>query len=68
MIDRLPAHPNVVVALGAAHAFKFSALLGRVLADLVVTGTTDVDLSPFRLDRPALLNPPAQPSRQSWVV
>ena len=29
VIDRLPDHPGVVVALGAAHAYKFAALLGR---------------------------------------
>ena len=57
MLDRLPDHPQVLVALGAAHGFKFAALVGRVLADLVVGGSTDVDLEPFRFDRPALTSP-----------
>ena len=42
------------MALGAAHAFKFAALIGRALADLAVEGRTDLDLEPFRIDRAAL--------------
>jgi sarcosine oxidase len=54
IVGPLPEHPNVLVAQGAAHGFKFAALLGRVLADLAVDGATEVDLSPFRVDREAL--------------
>jgi sarcosine oxidase len=54
IIDALPDHPEVLIALGAAHAFKFSSLIGRALADLAVEGRTDLDLEPFRIDRPAL--------------
>ena len=36
VVDRLPEHPGVVVALGAAHAYKFAALFGRWLADLAL--------------------------------
>ena len=54
VIDSLPEHPEILVALGAAHAFKFAALIGRALADLAVDGKTDLDLEPFRIDRPAL--------------
>ena len=43
----LPGHDRVLVALGAAHGFKFAPLLGRVLADLALHGGTEVDLSPF---------------------
>jgi sarcosine oxidase len=50
----LPGHDRVLVALGAAHGFKFAPLLGRVLADLALRGGTDVDITPFALDRPAL--------------
>ncbi len=45
----------MLVAQGAAHGFKFAALIGRVLADLAVEGRTDVDLEPFRVDREALV-------------
>jgi sarcosine oxidase len=53
-IGPLPGHDRVLVALGAAHAFKFAPLLGRALADLALHGGTDVDIGPFALDRPAL--------------
>jgi sarcosine oxidase len=55
VLGPLPDHPNVLVGQGAAHGFKFAALIGRVLADLAVDGRTDVDLSPFRVDREALV-------------
>jgi sarcosine oxidase len=56
VLGPVPGHPGVLVGLGAAHGFKFAPTFGRLLADLAVTGTagTPVDLSPFRLDRPAL--------------
>jgi sarcosine oxidase len=53
----VPGHENVVVGLGAAHGFKFAPTFGRLLADLVSTGSSTTDLSPFRLDRPALTDP-----------
>ena len=57
VVDRLPDVPGVVVALGAAHAFKFASVLGRVLAELVVDGSTPSagELERFRIDRPILL-------------
>ncbi len=54
VIDAVPGHPEVLVALGAAHAFKFASLIGRALADLAIDGSTELDLEPFRIDRPAL--------------
>ncbi len=53
----VPGHENVVVGMGAAHGFKFAPTFGRLLTDLVTTGTSATDVSPFRLDRPALTNP-----------
>ena len=57
VVDRLPDHPAVWVALGAAHAFKFSSVLGRILSELVVDGATPSagELERFRIDRPILL-------------
>ncbi len=57
VIDRLPDHSSVYVALGAAHAFKFSSLIGRILSELVVDGATPSsgELERFRIDRPVLL-------------
>ncbi len=47
----------MLVALGAAHAFKFSSVIGRILAELVVDGATPsaAELDRFRIDRPLLL-------------
>ncbi|HEX2157014.1 MAG TPA: FAD-dependent oxidoreductase, partial [Actinomycetes bacterium] len=58
----LPGHDRVLVALGAAHGFKFAPLLGRVLADLTLHDGTEVDISPFTLDRPALTTPDPEPT------
>jgi monomeric sarcosine oxidase len=60
VIDKVPGHPNVVVAIGGGHGFKFASLIGRILADLAIDGTSERSLSPFRLDRPILQleNPP----------
>jgi sarcosine oxidase len=54
VLDAVPGHPNVLVALGAAHGFKFASLFGRVLADLAVEGRTDVDVDGFEMDRKLL--------------
>jgi sarcosine oxidase len=53
----VPDHPSVVVGLGSAHGFKFAPTLGRILADLATTGTTDSDVSAFGFDRPGLTDP-----------
>jgi sarcosine oxidase len=54
VIDSLAEHPNVHVAIGAGHAFKFASVIGRVLAELAMNGTTSSDISRFRLDREIL--------------
>jgi sarcosine oxidase len=67
VVDRLPEAPGVAVALGAAHGFKFASVLGRVLAELLVDGSTPSapDLEGFAIDRPILLE--ADPAT-SWMV
>ena len=67
VVDRLPGEPGVVVALGAAHGFKFASVLGRILAELSVDGSTPsaAELARFRIDRPILLE--ADPPH-SWMV
>jgi len=54
VLDAVPGHPEVLVALGAAQGFKFASLFGRIMADLAVDGMTDEDLSAFAFDRPVL--------------
>jgi sarcosine oxidase len=57
VVDRLPEHPGVLVALGAAHAYKFASVLGRILSELVVDGATPSagEIERFGIDRPILL-------------
>ena len=47
----------MLVALGAAHAFKFASVFGRILAELVVDGTTPSagEIGGSAIDRPILL-------------
>ncbi len=54
VIDQVPGHPNAVVAIGGGHGFKFASLVGRILADLAIDGTSERNLSPFKIDRPIL--------------
>ena len=65
VVDRLADHPNVVVLLGAAHAFKFAAWFGRTAAELVVGGAPSTDIDAFRLDRPGLRGPA---DRAAWLA
>jgi len=60
VVDTLPGHPEVVVAIGGGHAFKFASALGQVLSELALDGSTDADIEAFRIDRPILTmeNPP----------
>ncbi|HSL98331.1 MAG TPA: N-methyl-L-tryptophan oxidase [Candidatus Deferrimicrobiaceae bacterium] len=59
VLDCLPELPGVVVALGAAHGFKFAALFGRLLADLALepgrpAGSAAPGAGLFACDRPIL--------------
>jgi sarcosine oxidase len=52
LIDLHPEYPNVAVAAGfSGHGFKFAALVGEVLADLVETGRTTWEIDLFRFER-----------------
>ena len=60
VLDAVPGHPNVVVAIGGGHGFKFASLIGRTLSELAIDGGTERNLEPFRIDRAVLrlANPP----------
>jgi len=48
-IDRHPAHPNVLIASPCSgHGFKFSSVIGEILADLATAGASQFDLTLFR--------------------
>lgn len=52
VVDFHPQHPNVVVACGfSGHGFKFTPVVGEILADLVLDGRTGHDISLFAIDR-----------------
>jgi len=52
LIDRLPDQPNVVFAGGfSGHGFKFSSVVGELLADLITRGQASADADFLRLHR-----------------
>ena len=52
VVDTVPGHPDVVVGLGAGHAFKFTPAFGRVLAELALDGESTDDLYGFSYPAP----------------
>ncbi len=52
LLDKHPAYSHIVFAGGCSgHAFKFSNLIGRILTDLALNGTTNHDISLFSVSR-----------------
>lgn len=54
VLGPLTETPDVMVAVGAGHAFKFAGLLGKILSELALEGGTSHPIEAFRTDRPAL--------------
>jgi monomeric sarcosine oxidase len=55
IIDRHQEHRQIVIASPcSSHGFKFAPVIGQMLADLAVNGTTPYPTARFSLDRPAL--------------
>ncbi|EGG15895.1 hypothetical protein DFA_09564 [Cavenderia fasciculata] len=50
VLDHIPQHPNIVV-FTAGWAMKFVPLIGRILKELLVDGTTKYDISHFKITR-----------------
>ena len=49
-MDRHPAHPQMLIASPCSgHGFKFSSVIGEVLADLMTNAQSRFDLGLFRL-------------------
>ncbi|KAJ5088777.1 hypothetical protein N7456_012393 [Penicillium angulare] len=55
IISPLDNNPDIIIGLGAAHAFKFAPAFGRVLAELAVDGRTNEDISKFGIPKAATL-------------
>jgi len=52
IIDFHPRYPRVLISSSCSgHGFKFASAIGELQADLLTTGKTRFDLSPFRIDR-----------------
>ncbi|NMF83292.1 N-methyl-L-tryptophan oxidase [Nodosilinea sp. P-1105] len=52
VVDQHPHYPQVVIGAGfSGHGFKFTTLMGKMLADLAVDGRTPHDTSLFKLSR-----------------
>ena len=61
--DYVPGSQRVLVCAGAGHAGKFAALLGRILAELALDGSSRFPVSAFSATRPALTGAAAAPTR-----
>ncbi len=61
ILDTLPGYPQIALAVGAGHGFKFASLLGRILSDLAVDGKTVFQIDHFSLKRPAITDPNFEP-------
>jgi sarcosine oxidase len=52
VLDTHPEHPQVIIASPCSgHGFKHSAAIGEVLAELVIDGKSQIDISSFSLRR-----------------
>jgi sarcosine oxidase len=57
VLGPLKSDPRICVFIGAGHAYKFASLMGKVLTDLALKGTTSQDITGLEPDRPALTDP-----------
>ena len=52
VIGRSRRHDSAFHAFGfSAHGFELGPIVGRVMADLITTGATDLPIAPFAIDR-----------------
>jgi len=61
VIDAVPEYPQIIVCVGAGHAYKFAGLLGKILSQMAIDGETEYPIAPFTLNRPAITNPDFEP-------
>lgn len=60
VLDTLEEHPQISVAVGAGHAYKFASLIGKILSQLALDGASTYPIGAFFLDRPAVSDPAFQ--------
>lgn len=52
IIDLHPKYSNVAIAAGfSGHGFKFSSVVGQILSELIASGKTEHNISPFSINR-----------------
>ncbi|MNT55028.1 Monomeric sarcosine oxidase [compost metagenome] len=52
LIDLMPDDPAIVVCSACSgHGFKFTSVIGEILADLALDGGTDLPIAPFSFAR-----------------
>ena len=52
IIDLHPTHKNIAIAAGfSGHGFKFASAVGEALSQLIINGSTELDLTPFAINR-----------------
>ncbi|MGG0247563.1 N-methyl-L-tryptophan oxidase [Peribacillus frigoritolerans] len=52
IVDKHPYYPHIAIAAGfSGHGFKFSSVMGEILSDLIISGTTKEDISLFSINR-----------------
>ncbi|WP_230137303.1 FAD-dependent oxidoreductase, partial [Peribacillus frigoritolerans] len=52
IVDKHPYYPHIAIAAGfSGHGFKFSSVMGEILSDLIISGTTKDDISLFSINR-----------------
>jgi sarcosine oxidase len=56
VIDTLPEHPQISVAIRAGHAFKFASLIGQILSKLALNGSSNYPIEAFSIMRPAVID------------
>jgi sarcosine oxidase len=58
LVDRHPRFSRVVVGAGfSGHGFKFTPVIGQVLSDLALQGSTSLPIDFLGWQRPALTTP-----------
>ena len=52
LLDHLPGEDRIIVASPCSgHGFKFTSVIGEILADLAISGETDLPIEAFTFDR-----------------
>jgi len=68
VIDAVPGHPRVTIAVDGGHAFKFATLIGRILSQLALRGQTEYPIDTFQANRAAITDPTFQPMFRNEAV